>query len=242
MRYIIFSDLHSNLEALNQFEVEIETITHDKLVCLGDIVGYGADPNPCVEWVMRNVDISVAGNHDWAVVNKTSTSYFNLNAYASCQWTREKLTVENKKFLCSLSLDHEEGGIYWVHASPYEPKAWHYVISKYGGERNFKSFEASICFVGHSHKPVILEQTPNGEVKDYVSDIWNIEPENRYIINAGSLGQPRDGNPDAAYMVYDSEERTVGIHRFEYDLSFTQDKIRENGLPSDSAERLAQGR
>ena len=79
-------------------------------------------------------------------------------------------------------------------------------------------------------------------MRDYVSGIWSIKQENRYIINAGSLGQPRDGNPDAAYMVYDSEERTVGIHRFEYDLSFTQDKIRENGLPSDSAERLAQGR
>ena len=242
MRYIIFSDLHSNLEALNQFEKEIETIAHDKLVCLGDIVGYGADPNPCIEWVMKNVDFCVAGNHDWGAVNKTSTSYFNLSAYVSSQWTREKLTEENKKFLCSLSLDHEEGGVYWVHASPHKPKAWQYVTSKSGGELHFKSFDAGICFVGHTHKPVILEQTPDGEVKDYVSDMWNIKPENRYIINVGSLGQPRDGNPDAAFMVYDSEERTVGIHRFEYDLSSTQHKIRENSLPSDSAERLAQGR
>jgi diadenosine tetraphosphatase ApaH/serine/threonine PP2A family protein phosphatase len=242
MRYIIFSDLHSNLEALDQFEKEIETIAHDKLVCLGDIVGYGADPNPCVEWVMRNVDFTVAGNHDWAAVNKTSTTYFTLNAYASCQWTREKLTEENKKFLCSLSLVHEEGGVYWVHASPYEPKAWHYVTSKSGGERNFKSFDTPICFVGHSHKPVILEQTPDGEVKDYVSDTWNIKLENRYIFNVGSLGQPRDGNPDAAFIAYDSEERIVQIHRFEYDLNSAQDKIRENGLPSDLAERLAQGR
>jgi len=241
MRYIIFSDLHSNLEALNQFEKEIESIAHDKLVCLGDIVGYGADPNPCVEWVMRNVDFSIAGNHDWAAVNKTSTTYFNLNAYASCHWTREKLTEENKKFLCSLSLDHEEGGVYWVHASPHEPKAWHYLDSTSGGEQ-FNSFDAPICFVGHSHKPVILEQTPDGEVKDYVSDIWNIKLENRYIFNVGSLGQPRDGNPDSAFIVYDSEERTVQIHRFEYDLNSAQDKIRENSLPSDLAERLAQGR
>jgi diadenosine tetraphosphatase ApaH/serine/threonine PP2A family protein phosphatase len=242
MRYIIFSDLHSNLEALNQFEKEIKTITHDKLVCLGDIIGYGADPNPCVEWVMRNVDFSVAGNHDWAAVNKTSTSCFNLSAYESSQWTRLKLTEENKKFLCSLSLNHEEGGVYWVHASPHNPKAWHYVTSKSRGELNFKSFEASICFVGHTHKPIILEQTPDGEVKDYVSDIWSIKQKNRYIINVGSLGQPRDGNPDAAFMVYDSEERIVEVHRFEYNLSTTQHKIRENGLHSESAERLAQGR
>ncbi len=242
MRYIIFSDLHSNLEALNQFEKEIESIAHDKLVCLGDIVGYGADPNACVEWVMENVDFSVAGNHDWAAVNKTNISYFNSDAYQSCLWTREKLTEKNKLFLSSLPLDHEEGGIYWVHASPYKPESWYYVTSKTVGERNFKSFEAAICFVGHSHRPVILEQKADGEINDYVSDIWNIEPKRRYIFNDGSLGQPRDRNPNPAFMVYDSEERIVRIHRFEYDLSSAQDKIRENGLPSDLAERLTQGR
>jgi predicted phosphodiesterase len=242
MRYIIFSDVHSNLEALNQFTNYIKTIAHDKLICLGDIVGYGADPNPCVEWVRMNVDFSVAGNHDWAVVNKTDTSYFNLNAYASSQWTREKLTDENKNFLCSLPLDHEEGGVYWVHASPYNPKSWHYVTSKSDGERLFNSFATPICVVGHSHIPVILEQVTNGEVRNYVSDIWNIKPENRYIFNVGSLGQPRDRNPNSAFMVYDSEERTVEVHRYEYDINSTQKKIRENGLPTNIADRLAQGR
>ena len=242
MRYIIFSDLHSNLEALNQFQNVIETIDYDKLVCLGDIVGYGADPNACVEWVMRNVDFSIAGNHDWAAVNKTSTTYFNLNAYASCQWTREKLTEENKKFLCSLSLVHEEGGVYWVHASPFEPEAWHYVTSKIGAKRYFRNFEAPICFVGHSHKPVILEQTADGEVNDYVSDIWDIEPGKRYIFNDGSLGQPRDGNPDPSFMIFDSEENTVKISRFEYDLNSAQNRIRDNGLPVYLAERLSQAR
>lgn len=242
MRYIIFSDLHSNLEALNQFEKEIESIAHDKIVCLGDIVGYGADPNPCVEWVMKNADFFVAGNHDWAAVNKTDTTYFNSYAYQSCLWTRKKLTEKNKEFLRALPLDHAEGGVYWVHASPYKPEVWHYVTSKTGGKRNFKNFEAPICFVGHSHKPIILEQTADGEVNDYVSDIWNIEPENRYIFNDGSLGQPRDGNPDPAFMVYDSEEKTVKIHRFKYDLNSVQEKIYDSGLPSDLAERLTQGR
>jgi len=242
MRYIIFSDLHSNLEALNQFEKEIETIAHDKLVCLGDIVGYGADPNPCVEWVRKNADLTIAGNHDWAAVNKTNTTDFNSYAYKSCLWTREKLTEKNKAFLSALPLDHEEKGIYWVHASPYEPEAWHYVTSKAGGKRNFKSFEASLCFVGHSHKPIILEQTADGEVNDYVSEFWDIEPENRYIFNDGSLGQPRDGTPNPAFMIYDSKEKTVEVRRFEYDLSITQGKIRDNGLPPYLAERLADGR
>lgn len=242
MRYIIFSDLHGNLEALNQFEKEIGTIAHDKLVCLGDIVGYGADPNPCVEWVIKNVDLTIAGNHDWAAVDKTDTTYFNSYAYESCQWTRKTLTEKNKEFLRSLPLDHEEGGIYWVHASPYKPKAWHYVTSKSGAERNFESFKASICFVGHSHKPIILEQTADGEVNEYISDVWDIDPENRYIFNDGSLGQPRDRNPEPAFMIYDSEENTVKITRFEYDLNSAQNKIRASGLPLDSAERLALGR
>ena len=114
--------------------------------------------------------ISLAGSHEWAAVNKTSTSYFHLSAYQSSQWTREKLTAEKKEFLCSLSLDHEEGGVCWVHASPHKPKFWHYVTLKSGVGLNCKSFEAHICFVEYTHKPVILEQIPDGEVKDNVSN------------------------------------------------------------------------
>jgi diadenosine tetraphosphatase ApaH/serine/threonine PP2A family protein phosphatase len=242
MRYIIFSDLHSNLEALNQFQNVIETIDYDKLVCLGDIVGYGADPNPCVEWVRENADLTLAGNHDWGAVGKTDTTYFNPYAHESCLWTREQLTEENINFLKSLPLDHEERGVYWVHASPFEPQAWHYVTSKVGSKRHFRNFEAPICFVGHSHIPVILEQTADGEVNDYVSDVWDIDPANRYIFNDGSLGQPRDGNPDPSFMIYDSEDNTVKVQRFEYDLNSAQEKIRDSNLPSYLAERLTQGR
>ncbi len=241
MRYIVFSDLHSNLEALLQFEKEIASISYDRLVCLGDIVGYGADPNLCVDWVRENVDFTIAGNHDFAVVKKTDTSYFNSYALKACEWTRKILTAENKTFLESLPMDKEEDDIYWVHASPYQPKRWHYIYNKRGAEKHFWSFDASICFVGHSHKPVILEQKPNSEINDYVTDVWNIEPENRYIFNDGSLGQPRDGNPKATYILYDSEEHTVEFKRFDYELSLTQSKIIENGLPAYLANRLALG-
>ncbi len=242
MRYVIFSDLHSNLEALNHFQKEIETIGFDKLVCLGDIVGYGVDPNPCVEWVRKNANLTIAGNHDWGAIEKTDISYFNPYAYESCLWTRKELTVENKNFLESLPLDHEEDGIYWVHASPYEPQAWHYVTSKSRGKRNFNSFGVPVCFLGHSHIPVILEETPDGEVNDYVSDIWGIELGKRYIFNGGSLGQPRDGNPNPSFIIYDSGDKTVEIRRFEYDLYPTQEKIRMTGLPHYLAERLSLGR
>jgi predicted phosphodiesterase len=242
MRYIVFSDLHSNLEALNQFEKEISSIPHDRLVCLGDIVGYGADPNLCVDWVRKNVDFTLAGNHDLAIVNKTDIAYFNDYAVEACKWTQKILTAENKKFLESLPMDRQDDGIYWVHASPYQPARWHYIVSKKDAEKHFWSFDAPVCFVGHSHKPIILEQNPKGEINDYVADRWDIKPENRYIFNDGSLGQPRDGNPKPAYILFDSDNRTVEFKRFEYDFSQTQNKIIENGLPTYLAERLTQGK
>ncbi|MEK9628804.1 MAG: metallophosphoesterase family protein [Nitrospinota bacterium] len=242
MRYIVFSDLHSNLEALNQFEKEIAGIPHDRLVCLGDIVGYGADPNACVDWVRKYADFTLAGNHDFAVVEKTDTSYFNPYALEACEWTQKKLTAENKKFLESLPMGKEEDGIYWVHASPYQPKRWHYISNKRGAKKHFDSFDAHICFVGHSHHPVILEQTPEGEINDYVSDSWDIEAENRYIFNDGSLGQPRDGNPKPTFILYDSDNRTVEFKRFDYDLTGAQNKILKNGLPAYLANRLSLGK
>jgi len=242
MRYIIFSDLHSNLEALNQFEKEISSIPYDRLVCLGDIVGYGADPNLCIDWVRNNVDFTIAGNHDLAVVEKTDISYFNAYAVEACKWTQKILTAVNRMFLESLPMDREENGVYWVHASPYQPARWHYVFSKKDAKKHFSSFDAPVCFVGHSHKPVILEQKPMGEINDYVANLWNIEPENRYIFNDGSLGQPRDGNTRPMYILYDSDERTVEYKRFDYDFTQTQKKIIENGLPTYLADRLSRGK
>lgn len=242
MRYIIFSDLHSNFEALNQFEKEISSISYDRLVCLGDIVGYGADPNPCIDWVRNHVDFTLAGNHDLAVVEKTDIYYFNAYAIEACKWTQKILTAENRAFLESLPMDKEENGVYWVHASPYHPARWHYIVSKKDAEKHFENFDAPLCFVGHSHKPIILEQNPEGEINDFIADLWNIEPENRYIFNDGSLGQPRDGNTKPMYVLYDSNERTVEFKRFDYDFSPTQKKIIENGLPTYLADRLSQGK
>ena len=139
-------------------------------------------------------------------------------------------------------MEREEGDIYWVHASPYKPQAWYYLTSKVAGKRNFKNFKTSTCFVGHSHKPIILEQTLDGGVNEYIADTWIIEPGNRYIFNDGSLGQPRDGNPNPTFMFYDSEKKIVKTHRFKYNLDSTKDKIRNSGLPSNLAERLSQGR
>ncbi|MFQ5449164.1 MAG: metallophosphoesterase family protein [Nitrospinaceae bacterium] len=241
MRYIIFSDIHSNLESLQVFEQIVRTIRHDKKICLGDLVGYGADPNPCVEWIRENADFVIAGNHDYAVVGKTDLTYFNPYAYQACLWTRQELTRENKGFLASLPLEKEEDGVYWVHSSPREPHHWHYVITREDGEKNFDYFPTRCCFVGHSHRPLILEQGPEGEIDDYISPAWDLKNGCRYLFNVGSLGQPRDGNPDPSFVIFDSGADTIEFRRYRYDFTSTQQKIRDSGLPYPLADRLSYG-
>ena len=242
MKFIIFSDVHSNLEAIQAFSRVIESVHHDKKVCLGDIVGYNADPNPVVKWIREEIDLILAGNHDYCVLDQMNASYLNPAAYRACVWTRSALTKDNKEFLDTLPVEKEEDGIYWVHSSPFEPTEWHYVSTRRKAEQNFDYFEQAICFLGHSHLPGIFEKNKNNEIYSYGASKLELDPESRYIINVGSLGQPRDGNPDPVFVFYDSMSHVVEFHRFPYDLPSTQKKIRACGLPSYLADRLSDGR
>jgi diadenosine tetraphosphatase ApaH/serine/threonine PP2A family protein phosphatase len=241
VKFIIFSDVHSNLESLQSFCRVTESIHHDKKVCLGDIVGYNADPNPVVEWIRDKTDFALAGNHDYSVLNKTDVSYLNPAAYQASLWTRRNLTNSNKDFLNTLPIEKEEDGIYWVHSSPFEPEKWHYVSTKKSAEKNFNYFDQAICFLGHSHLPGIFEKNKNNKVNSYDTTKKELDPESRYIINVGSLGQPRDGNPDPVFVFYDSVSHIVNFFRFSYDLFSTQQKIIACGLPHTLADRLING-
>jgi diadenosine tetraphosphatase ApaH/serine/threonine PP2A family protein phosphatase len=244
MRYLIFSDLHSNLESLQSFSEIIDTIEHDKKVFLGDLVGYGADPNACVNWVRENADLVLGGNHDYAVVGKTELTYMNPYAYQACLWTRQELTPENKEFLVGLPSEIVEDGVHWVHSSPFEPEQWHYVVSSQDGEINFDHFSTQLCFLGHSHRPVVIEQEQGqgGAITDSISPVkCELKPDHRYIVNVGSLGQPRDGNPKPAFVIYDSILRIIEFQRYKYDIAATQRKILDCGLPPYLAERLEKG-
>lgn len=242
MIYLVFSDVHSNLEALQAFSSIADSIVHDKKVCLGDLVGYGADPNPCVNFIRENTDLILGGNHDYAVVGKTDTAYFNPYAYQACLWTRQELSEENKTFLKTLPAIIEGDEICWAHSSPYEPERWHYIFSLTDGYENFDHFNSPVCFVGHSHIPLILERDPQGKIEMVRKPFYEFKPENRYIVNVGSLGQPRDGNPDPAFVIYDSELKTVALRRFTYDRETAQQKILDQELPPYLAERLGEGR
>jgi diadenosine tetraphosphatase ApaH/serine/threonine PP2A family protein phosphatase len=241
VKFLIFSDVHSNIEALHSFCSATESVLHDKKVCLGDIVGYNADPNPVVDWIRDETDLALAGNHDYCVLNKADASYLNPAAYQACAWTQKNLTNSNKAFLNTLPIEKEEDDIYWVHSSPFEPKKWHYVFTKQDAAKNFDYFEQAICFVGHSHLPSIFEKNKNGKVYSHDIAKGELDPESRYIINVGSLGQPRDGNPDPVFVFYDSVSHIVKFFRFSYDLLSTQQKIKACGLPYTLADRLRNG-
>ncbi|QPJ65469.1 MAG: metallophosphoesterase family protein [Candidatus Nitrohelix vancouverensis] len=241
MKYIVFSDIHSNWEALEAFRKLIGGISHDKLIFLGDSVGYGTDPNPVVDWLRDNVDLFLSGNHDYAAVGKISTLNFNPYAHKSTMWTRNRLSEENKQFLTDQPCIQREGDVCWAHSSPHEPEKWHYLTSVEDGPDNFASFTQSLCFVGHTHRPLTLEQDAEGNVSALQDNPFTLKPDCRYIISVGSLGQPRDGNPEPAFVVYDSDLRTVQLHRFCYEMETTQQKISESDLPVYFAERLVYG-
>ncbi len=248
MKYVVISDLHSNLEALEGFQESLENLKSttgfqfDKLVCLGDMAGYGANPNEIIEWVREHCDIVLAGNHDYAVVGKTDASYFNSYALKACRWTEGKLTNKNRKYLASLRASVVQDKICWAHSSPFEPLEWHYIDNRYDGMDNFPHFKEKVCFVGHSHRPVILEECEPDKVQTYYDTNWELKTDCRYIFNVGSLGQPRDGNPDPAYAIYDSNDNTYELKRFRYDIKTAQSKIKNESLPTYLSDRLAIGK
>jgi len=240
MKYLIISDVHANLEALNAVLKTTEDESFDALLFLGDTVGYGPNPNECIETLKGRAKILLAGNHDWAVLGLTDIEYFNPYAKTAIEWTMDTLREENKVFLKSLPITEklEDDSIYLVHSTPKEPEQWHYLLSAWDAYINFQFFKERICLVGHSHSPVIIECSPDGSLKAYEGSV-DFKKEHRYIINVGSVGQPRDGNPRAAYAVLN--ENSVEIKRVSYDIVLTQRKMREAGLPPYLIERLSKG-
>lgn len=239
MRYAIISDIHSNLEALDVIRFQIENIEPDLVICLGDIVGYGASPNECAEMVMEIADIALAGNHDWGVLGKTDLSYFNRYAREAALWTMGRITASTKGYLESLELVHSiEPNLRFVHATPGDPDHWDYIFTINDALREFGRFSEKICFVGHSHVPGIIELETNGgiEIRKTYS---KIKDHRRYIVNVGSVGQPRDGDARACLCVYEGDE--VRIERFEYDKEAARRKIIEAGLPLILGDRLLWG-
>ena len=241
MRIGIISDIHSNLEALRSVLADLKEKSVDRLVCLGDVVGYGPQPNACVELVQDFADDAVLGNHDAGAIGKTPVQQFNPYARIAIQWTREVLTPENYRFLSELPMMVILDDGTFVHASPGHPEEWEYLTECHGAKPEFDAFRTHLCFIGHSHVPVAFCREKNRVWRVRDQQLL-IQEEIRYIINAGSVGQPRDGDPRACYGIYDTRTAQFEYFRVPYDITRTQMEMREAGLPDFLIRRLAVGR
>ena len=245
MRYGIISDIHANLAALQAVLAHLGSV--DALWCLGDIVGYGPDPNECVEIVQRQASLCIPGNHDWASSGKIGTEDFNDDAAQTCLWTRQQLSPPNRDFLANLAETRQEGDFTLAHGSPGNP-IWEYLLSVGNARESFGDFQSRFCLVGHTHVPLAFtledsdgRQGCRGAL--LAPDVpLELEEGTRLIYNPGGVGQPRDGDPRAAYALYDGEAQTITHHRVPYDIAATQQRMTAAGLPQYLVERLAIGR
>jgi len=242
MRYGIIADIHSNLEAFQQVLKALGPV--DTLLCLGDIVGYGPNPSECIELLKQYPNMTIAGNHDLGCSGKIELYDFNTDAREACEWSQQQLSEEQRNYLQNLPLTRQVNkDIILVHGSPRSP-IWEYVLSKDDAITNFNDYRFRICFIGHTHIPVLFEEEPSyiyGLVKPQPNGIIRLNRESRYIINAGSIGQPRDGNPTASFAIFDHSKWEIEFYRFSYPFETTQEKMKKEGLSSFLINRLSLG-
>jgi diadenosine tetraphosphatase ApaH/serine/threonine PP2A family protein phosphatase len=241
VKYAIISDIHGNLEALEAARKEIERMSPDKILCLGDLVGYGASPNECVEATREICDLIVAGNHDFGAIGRTDIAYFNMYAREAILWTAKALKQDAFDYLGERPLTEVvDDHIRIVHATPREPERWNYIFTHEQALEEFQAFEERVCFVGHSHQPIIYELMDE-ETLIVNADHVQVRNGRRYLVNVGSVGQPRDGDPRACICIYDEENADISIRRVEYDIDGAKKKINDAGLPPVLANRLSWG-
>lgn len=236
MPIAVLSDVHANLTALHSVLWDAQQRKVERHYFLGDAVGYGPDPNECVMLIGELATHCVIGNHDAAVANESER--FNRHALDAINWTRAELTPQNKALLAAMPLTTTAGDALLVHASPYEPEAWHYLSSASSAVAAAGHFTKHLCLIGHSHVPFIAEITATGRLVRHEETV-EFKPDSRYIINAGSVGQPRDGDPRASYVLLHDER--AELVRVEYNVTETQHRMLMAGLPEPLIRRLALG-
>ena len=242
MRILVISDIHANLAAFEAVLAEAGEV--DGVLCLGDIVGYGPDPNECVARLRALAPIiSLSGNHDWAALDKLDVEDFNPDAQQAIRWTQSVLTPDNRAYLAGLPAAGQLGDFTLAHGSPRHP-VWEYIIDTIIACENFEHFNTAYCLVGHTHAACIFSQLSlNGRCHLRLPE-YGVPMklgEQRLIVNPGSVGQPRDADPRAAYAILDDEARTWEAHRVAYPIVQTQARMRDAGLPPRLIARLSYG-
>jgi diadenosine tetraphosphatase ApaH/serine/threonine PP2A family protein phosphatase len=243
MIYALISDVHGNLEALTAVMDDIKKHgAIDGIFFLGDAVGYGANPNEVLQIIDATCEVKLMGNHDYSALGLLDPADFNVYAQSGINFSVSVLTTKSQRILSSFRLVDRVGELVLVHATPDAPESWNYCLSTAEANRQFDAFEAPICLIAHSHQPLIFRQDPAGECDILMDQELNLSNDCRYIVNIGSVGQPRDGDPRACYVLYDATLQRLQYRRVSYNIEATQDKMRAVDLPAFLVERLAAGR
>ncbi len=236
MKYAIISDVHANLEALESVLEDARARGVKHFICLGDLVGYNADPEACVD-IIRDLGCPVVmGNHDAYTVAEEIPEIVNGRARESLEWTRNHIRPDQHEWLTHLPMQRRVGPLQLVHASLHEPDNWNYVLNAIEAILHFHFQDSPVCFFGHTHMPMYFSTKERKTHKEF--ERIELEPGERYLVNAGSVGQPRGDDKRAQYITYDTREKVVDFHRVKYDVKKTCEKIRSAGLPEHNALRL----
>jgi predicted phosphodiesterase len=240
MRYAFFGDIHGNWDAFQAVLHDMEDQRIDLHICLGDIVGYGAEPVKCLRQIKDMNCLTLAGNHDHAAIGKVDIEMFNMYAKQAALWTREQLSQEDREWLEGLGFVDHFPNFGTVHASLHGPEMFNYITTVFDAELSFQSLDKSMMFYGHTHIPVVFFDT--APIRYTMAEMVKVSPEVKTLVNVGSVGQPRDEDPRASYGIYDDEEQTITIRRIEYDVLAAGRKIIDAGLPEALAIRLELGK
>jgi predicted phosphodiesterase len=239
VKYAVISDLHSNLEALESALQEIGSRKIDHIICLGDVVGYGANPKECLSLIADVANEVVMGNHDQAIEDTGIRANLNPLAREAIEWTAGVLTNQEKKMIRnfkSIVVD-KKNDVTWTHGEVFEPRAYTYIFHSSDAAPSFLSLETKVCFFGHTHIPALFSE--NSDEDRYLPEgLYSLKKGLRYMINPGSVGQPRDHDPKLSFAIFDSNALTIEVIRLQYDNKKTAQKIREAGLPHYFADRL----
>ncbi len=240
MKYAILGDIHANLEALETVLADAREHKCTHFVSIGDVIGYNANPSECLE-TLRSLDCPIVmGNHDFYGSRESPLTGFHPMAAEVINWTRKQLTDEQKEYLRSLPYSRRVETFTTVHSTLDNPNNWGYVLDRYDADANFNYQTTAVCFYGHTHIPIAFEK--GDEIRSGLYSKIKIKVGRKYFINVGSVGQPRDGDPRAAYVIFDMLNNVIELRRLEYDLPKAQQKILDAGLPNKVAARLATGR
>jgi diadenosine tetraphosphatase ApaH/serine/threonine PP2A family protein phosphatase len=241
VKVAVLTDIHSNLPALEAVLEATREAGLEKRWCLGDVVGYGAQPDDCAALTAEHCELSLVGNHDLAVTGEIDTEVFSASAAAAVEWTRENCKPETLEFLKGLKPEATDKEVGLYHASPRDP-VWEYVLATDQARECMEEQSGRVSLIGHSHVALYFSDAGNEGVGGQAPEGHEIDlSQSRWLLNPGSVGQPRDGDPRAAWLELDTEEWKATYHRVEYDIESAAAAIREAGLPALLAERLSVG-